>query len=331
MAAKKKIQINMLNDKKDLNIGFYEKMYMIRAAEKAIQKYYHENEMKTPMHMSMGSEAIAVGVCFALKETDQVFGTYRSHALYLAKTADIDDFFAEMYGKATALLKGKGGSMHLCAPNHGFMVTSAIVGTNIPVGIGAAFANRYLDNKKMTAVFFGDGAVDEGVFWESLNAACFMKIPVLFVYEDNGYAVHSPTTQRHGYPSMTEIVKKFNCLVKSSNSTDAEEIYNLVLTALDEISKTGRPAFLHLKYYRYLEHVGIAEDFKAGYRDRDEFEEWKRRDPVVLQRNKLIKIGFSENEILRIEKEIDDRVGQSIANAKRAPFADGAELHRELY
>ncbi|MCX5699137.1 MAG: thiamine pyrophosphate-dependent dehydrogenase E1 component subunit alpha [Candidatus Omnitrophica bacterium] len=320
-----------MNAKKDLNVSFYKKMYMIRVSEEQIQKHYHEDEMKTPTHMSMGAEAIAVGVCSALKETDQVFGTYRSHALYLAKTADIDDFFAEMYGKATALLKGKGGSMHLCAPRYGFMITSAIVASNIPVGVGAAFANKYLDNQKMVVVFFGDGAVDEGAFWESLNAACLMKIPILFIYEDNGYAVHSSTTQRHGYLSITEIVKKFNCLVKSSYTTDVEEIYDLTLNSLSEINKTEQPAFLHLKYYRYLEHVGVFEDFKVGYRDRAEFEKWKMRDPVILQRDKLIKLGFSENELLHIEKEINDKISQCIANAKRAPFADETELHKELY
>lgn len=322
---------NKRHMKKNISLELYRKMYLIRAAEEQIQRYYHEDEMKTPMHMSMGEEAIAVGVCSALKAIDQVFGTYRSHALYLAKTGDTDDFFAEMYGKATALLKGKGGSMHLCAPHHGFMATSAIVGTNIPVAVGAAFANKYFINKKMTAVFFGDGAVDEGVFWESLNAACLMKVPVLFIYEDNGYAVHSPTTQRHGYRSITEIIQKFNCLVKASDTTDVEEIYDLALESLNEIKKTGQPAFLHLKYYRYLEHVGVFEDFKAGYRDRTEFEEWKRQDPVISQRNKLIKSGFPENEILHIEKEIDEQIGRGIANAKNAPFADETELYRELY
>ena len=311
--------------------GLYRKLYLIRMAEEKIIQYYPEDQMKTPMHMSMGEEAIAVGVCSALKETDQVFGTYRSHALYLAKTQDTDDFFAEIYGKDAALLKGKGGSMHLSAPQHGFMLTSAIVASNIPVAVGAAFANKRLGNKKVVAVFFGDGAVDQGVFWESLNVSCLMKIPILFVYEDNGYAVHSPVTQRHGYYSIAEIIKKFNCLVEVSDTTDVEEMYNLVLESLRQIEKTGQPCFLHLKYYRYLEHVGIFEDFNAGYRLRTEFEDWKKRDPVLSYRNKLLKSGFREDEITGIEKEIAGKIDRSIIRAQGAVFPDKSELHKDLY
>lgn len=317
--------------RKDLNIELYRKMYLIRTAERGICDKYSEDGMKTPMHMSMGEEAIAAGVVLALKEIDQIFGTYRSHAIYLAKTGDSDDFFAELYGRSTALLKGRGGSMHLCAPKHGFMGTSAIVASSIPVAVGSAFANKCFNNKKIVAVFFGDGAVDEGVFWESLNCACLMKIPILFVYEDNGYAVHSPVSQRHGYNSITKIIEGFNCLVRSTDTTDVEEIYNLTSECLEELRKNSRPVFLHLKYYRYCEHVGIAEDFNAGYRLKAEFEEWKKRDPLLLQRNKLINLGFSEDEINKIEKEINLQIEGSIKRAQNAPFPDKNDLHKELY
>jgi len=317
--------------KKNLKTELYRKLYLIRSSEENVIRHYPQDQMKTPMHMSMGEEAIAAGVCSALGNEGQVFGTYRSHAIYLAKTEDSDDFFAEIYGKASALLKGKGGSMHLSAPKHGFMLTSAIVASNIPVAVGAAFANKRQDNKKAVAVFFGDGAVDEGVFWESLNSACLMKIPVLFAYEDNGYAVHSPVSERHGYSSITEVVKKFNCLVEESDTTDAEEIYNLTLDCLVRMKKTSQPCFLHLKYYRYLEHVGIFEDFKAGYRSKYEFEEWKKRDPVLTYRNKLLESGFKESEIIAIEKEINVKIERSIIKAQEAAFPDKAELHTNLY
>jgi len=317
--------------RKDLNIELYRKMCLIRTAEQRICDKYSEDGMKTPMHMSMGEEAIAAGVVLALKEIDQIFGTYRSHAIYLAKTGDSDDFFAELYGRSTALLKGRGGSMHLCAPKYGFMGTSAIVASSIPVAVGSAFANKCLNNKKIVAVFFGDGAVDEGGFWESLNCACLMKTPILLVYEDNGYAVHSPVSQRHGYNSITKIIEGFDCLVRSTDTTDVEEIYNLTSECLEELRKASRPVFLHLKYYRYCEHVGVAEDFNAGYRLKAEFEEWKKRDPLLLQRNKLINLNFSEDEINKIEKEINLRIEGSIKRAQNAPFPDKKELYKELY
>ena len=313
----------------ELNLDIYKKLYLIRRAEEKIRENYADNEMKTPMHMSMGEEAIAVGVCQALDAEDQVFGTYRSHAVYLAKTLNTDDFFAEMYGKDTALLKGKGGSMHMCAPDSGFMGTSAIVASIIPVAVGAAFANKQKGNGKLVAVFFGDGAIDEGDFWESLNVACLMKLPILFVCEDNGLAVHTATSKRHGYTAIADIVAKFNCNVLKENTTDTEVIYELTRKAIRLIRTTQMPCLMHLRYYRYLEHVGINEDFGAGYRSREEFEEWYKKDPVNLQREKtILKYGVREEEVIRIEREIDNQVENSVRLAKEAPFAEVSELYK---
>ena len=315
----------------ELNLELYKKIYLSRKTEEKIQEHYNEDEMKTPMHMSMGEEAIAVGVCHSLKEEDQIFGTYRSHAIYLAKTRDTDNFFAEMYGKGTSIQKGKSGSMHLCAPELGFMGSSAIVGSIIPIAVGAAFANKRKDNNKLVAVFFGDGATDEGVFWESLNVACLMKLPILFVCEDNGLAVHTPISKRHGYTSITDIVSKFNCNVLKENTTDIEVIYELTRKSIKLIKTTQMPCFMELKYYRYLEHVGINEDFNAGYRSKDEFEEWYEKDPVNLQRKKLLELGYSEAEIQKMERGIDAQIERSIKLAQNAPFSDRSELYKEIY
>jgi len=316
-------------DRKKLNIELYRKIFLIREAEGAIRKYYHEDVMKTPMHMSTGEEAICAGVCQALAPSDQVLGTYRSHGLYLAKTGETDRFFAEMYGKATGMAKGKGGSMHLTAPVDGMICTSAIVATTIPVAIGAAFANKCRDNGRLVAVFFGDGAVDEGAFWESLNAACSMKLPVLFVCEDNGYAVHSPVTQRHGYESIADIAERFNCDVFRADTTDAEPIVELTRQAAASIRVNMRPAFLHLKYYRYLEHVGVNEDFNQGYRTRDEYEPWAKIDPIKIMRLKLPQ-WLSEAEIATIEQSIRVQVSESVRKAIAAPYSAPAELYEDV-
>lgn len=304
-----------------LSIELYKKLYLIRASEEKIIEYYFEDQMKTPMHMSMGEEAIVVGVCDAIGDSGQVFGTYRSHGLFLAKTGDVKDFFAEMYGKETALLKGKGGSMHLCSPEHGFMGTSAIVGSVIPVAIGAAFANKQKDSGKITAVFFGDGAIDEGVFWESINLASLMKLPILFVCEDNGYAVHTPKSARHGYENICDVVGNFNCSVIRCDSTDVERISEITKEAIKKAQTEQKPCFLHLKYYRYLEHVGVCEDFDADYRPRKEYEEWKKNDPIKLQRNRLKDSGIEETEIKAIECKIRETIDASINEAQKAGFA----------
>lgn len=315
----------------ELNVELYKKMYLIRKTEEKIREHYYDDEMKTPMHMSMGEEAIAVGVCHSLKPIDQIFGTYRSHAIYLTKTEDTDNFFAEMYGKDTSLQKGKGGSMHLCAPELGFMGTSAIVGSIIPVAVGAAFANKRNGDGKIVAVFFGDGATDEGVFWESLNVACLMKLPILFVCEDNGLAVHTPKSLRHGHNSITDVVSQFNCHVFKEKTTDVEVISELTCNAMRLLKKKQQPCFLHLKYYRYLEHVGINEDFDAGYRSRDEFEEWYKTDPVNLQRKKLLELGYNDADIQKMERNIDGQIEKSVELAQKAPFPDRSELYKEIY
>jgi len=314
-----------------LNFDLYKKLYLIRSAEKSIQKYYFENEMRTPMHMSMGEEAIVAGICLALGKDSQVFGTYRSHGLYLAKTGETDKFFAEMYGKETGGAKGKAGSMHLSLPEMGMMGTSAIVAGVISVAVGASFANKRKKNNKTTAVFFGDGAIDEGSFWESLNIACLMQLPVLFVCEDNGFAVHTPNTLRHGYKSIADIVSKFDCNVLKTETTDAETIYNLAKKAIGLIKKNKRPCFLYAKYYRYLEHVGVNEDFSAGYRSKKEFEKWQKKDPIDLQRKKLLNLGVTEEKVKELEKVIDGQIENSIKSAKQAPFAEVAEAYKDVF
>lgn len=314
-----------------LNLNLYKKMYLIKRAEEKIREHYSEDEMKTPMHMSLGGEAISAGVCGALQKKDQVFGTYRSHALYLAKTGDTNKFFAEMYGRSTGGAKGKAGSMHLSYPEKGMMQSSAVVASNIPVAVGAAFANKKKKKGIMTAVFFGDGATEEGNFWESLNAACLMKLPVLLVCEDNGLSMHTPKEKRQGFRSITAIVSKFNCNVFEASTPDAEKIYQLAKRAVGAAKRTHKPSFLRLKYYRYLEHVGVNEDFEAGYRPRKEFERWLNKDPLTLQRKKLLDSGVAESFLQRIEKAIGRQIEKSLTSAYNASFAEREETYKDVY
>ena len=315
----------------DLNLELYKKVYLIRKAEEKIQEHYMEDEMKTPMHMSMGEEAIVAGVCQALNVEDQIFGTYRSHGIYLAKTGETDRFFAELYGKETGMAKGKAGSMHLSAPSSNLLGTSAVVATTIPVAVGASFVNKQKNNGRLVAVFFGDGALDEGSFWEGLNFACLKGLPIIFVCEDNGLAIHSPASDRQGYKSISDIVSKFKCNVFKEETTDPQVIYKLTCNAIQLQRNTHKPCFLHLKYYRYLEHVGINQDFKFGYRSEEEFKRWYEVDPVNLQRKKLLENAYSEKKIKKLERKIDKQIDNSVKLAQKAPFPDGSELFRGVY
>lgn len=321
----------MMIDRAKLNVELYKKVFLIRESEKTIVDNYSTDEMKTPMHMSMGGEAIVAGVCLALGKESQAYGTYRSHGLYLAKTGETDKFFAEMYGKETGVVKGKGGSMHLLSIENNLLGVSAIVASTIPLALGSAFANLFNKQKKVVAVFFGDGAVDEGVFWESMNIASLFKLPLLFVCEDNDLAVHTAGHLRHGYKSIDKIVSKFNCNVFKSDSTDAEVIYTITKKAINAIHEDRKPAFLHLKYYRYLEHVGVFEDFNAGYRDRSVFETWLKKDPVKKLRQKLSKLGIKEAEIESIEQVIKTQVQNSLLKAQHDKFPSKKELIKNVF
>lgn len=315
-----------------LNIELYRTLYLIRSAEAGIRKYYYEDDMKTPMHMSMGEEAVVAGVCRALGQDAQAFGSYRSHALYLTKTGDTDGFFAEMYGKVTGPSRGKAGSMHMSSPDHGLMCCAAVVASTIPLAVGTAFANKVRKTGRLTAAFFGDGAMDAGVFWESLNSACLMGLPVAFVCEDNDLAVHTSRRHRQGFSSAIDVASRFDCAVFESDSTDVEEIHRVAAQAALEMHRRSRPAFLRFKWYRYLEHVGVNEDFDAGYRSRDEYLEWLRLDPVALQRAKLVREGWMpEHGIQEIERAIDEQVERSIQAAKAAPFSGKDDLYAGLF
>ncbi|MFQ5513767.1 MAG: thiamine pyrophosphate-dependent dehydrogenase E1 component subunit alpha [Myxococcota bacterium] len=311
----------------------YRRLYLIRRAEETIQAHYAEDEMKTPVHLSIGQEAIPVGVCAALEARDRIFATYRSHAVYLARTLDTDGFFAELYGRATGAGGGKAGSMHLAAPEHGLIATSAVVGTTIPLALGSALAAQHLGTGARVAVFFGDGAVDEGVFWESLNFACLRRLPVLFVCEDNGLAIHSPARTRHGYESLARVVSSFRCQVRESDTADALEIAELTREVLHVQAETGQPTLLHLHCYRFVEHVGPAEDrsFELAYRDREEFEAWKRRDPLTVLRARLCSEGIDEATLSQLEQQVEAQLRASRERARQAPFPPPPALCEDVY
>ena len=302
------------------SVDLYKKLYTIRCSEQCIIREYDKDEMKTPMHMSVGQEFISVGVISALDKDDQIVTSYRTHAAYLAKTDDVEGFFAEMYGKKTGVLGGKAGSMHLCNPDKGYPVSTAIVASGIPVACGMAYANKIQNNGRIVAVFFGDGAIDEGNFWESLNIACVMQLPILFVNEDNGLAVHTSKEQRHGYLDIRNIVKDFRCQVFTVDDNEVETVYKRTKESIESIRLKERPSFLYVNCYRYLEHVGVKEDFDAGYRKKNEW--WYHNDCLKLQEEKVRGV-----DLISIKQSINDRVEAAIAKAKTDEFPDLEELY----
>jgi len=305
----------------------YRQLYRIRRVEEEVARVYPTDCIKSPVHLSIGQEAASVGVCEALQPDDRVFGTYRGHALYMAKRGDLKKMVAELYGKDTGCTRGKGGSMHLIEPSAGLMGTSAVVGTTIPHAVGFAQALRMQKSRAVVAVFFGDGAMEEGVFHESLSFAVLKKLPVLFVCENNFYAIHAPLSHRQTPIGMCERVAVHGVPAVCVDDGDVERIYQEARLAITRMRESGEgPWFLECHAYRWREHVGPNEDFHAGYRTRDEMQPWLDSDPVV-------RIGARLDDAVRkrIGAEVEAEVAEAFAFAEASPFPYPDELYTDVY
>ncbi len=229
----------------------------IRTIEETLAAHYPEGQMRTPTHFSIGQEAVAVGVCSALRPDDVVTASHRCHAAYLAKGGNLDAMVAELYGKATGCCGGWGGSVHLCDPRVGFLGAAPLLGQMIPVAVGAAWAFKLQKSDRVAVTFFGDGAVEEGIWYESLNFAAVHKLPVLFVCENNGLSTHTPLGARQPYGGHNDapIAAMLGAYARIG-ATSLEDIAGEARTILRELRGGTRPAYLQCETFRYREHVG---------------------------------------------------------------------------
>jgi TPP-dependent pyruvate/acetoin dehydrogenase alpha subunit len=304
----------------------YRSLRQIRRAEEEIARIYPSDKIKSPVHLSIGQEAVAVGVCDVLGPDDVVSPTYRGHAAYLAKGASLRGLFAELYGKATGVARGKGGSMHLIDMSHNVLGASAVVGTTIPLAVGFALAFKRTQSPRVVVAFFGDGATEEGVFTESLNFAALHKLPILFVCENNFYAIHTPVTRRWATQRLCERVETYGIPARCIEDGDVLKLREETAAAVAALRRGEGPAFIECRTYRWLEHVGPNEDFDAGYRASDEREPW-------LQSDQLIKIGalIAAERRSAIDQEIEDDIKEAIAFAEASPFPEIGALYDNVF
>ena len=264
-------------------------MLRIRRIEEAIALRYKEQKMRTPVHLSIGQEAVAVAVGRQLQQDDLVVSTHRAHAHYLAKGGSLKAMIAEIYGKVTGCCRGRGGSMHLVDKSAGFMGSTAIVGNTIPIGVGLGLSLQLSGKKNVSCIFVGDGAVEEGVFFESLNFAVLKNLPVLFICENNRYSVYSPFEKRQPKSrNIFEVAKAMGARTFHGDGYDLFESYEIVSSALESIRQNSGVHFLEFETYRWLEHCGPNYDNDIGYRTEAEFLAWKKRDPIEYIGNYLI-------------------------------------------
>lgn len=311
---------------KKLVENFYRSFFKIRMVEEEIASIYPTDKIKSPVHLSIGQEAVSVGICEALLVDDVIFATYRGHAAYLAKGGDLNKMIAELYGKITGCAKGKGGSMHLIDIEKGVMGTSAIVGTTIPLAVGYAYALKFKRSNSIVVSFFGDGAVDEGVFYESLNFAALKKLPILFVCENNLYAIYSHHLKRHHSDNIFKRAKTCGMPAERISSGDIFEIYEIADKYIMRMRNGFGPAFLEIDTSRWKEHVGPMDDLCLGYRDRAEISGWQDKD----QLKKLREMLSSETRKV-IEADIYNEIKEAFRFAEDSRFPNKKSLYEDVF
>jgi TPP-dependent pyruvate/acetoin dehydrogenase alpha subunit len=304
----------------------YRSLYRIRRVEEEVARVYSTDKIKSPVHLSIGQEAVSVGVCDVLRPDDVVFGTYRGHALYLAKGGDLPAMIAELYGKLTGCTRGKGGSMHLIDTECGVMGTSAVVGTTIANAAGYAYALKLRRSDAVVVSFFGDGATDEGVFAETLNFAVLKQLPVLFVCENNGYAIHTAQAKRQGLPDICARARAYGMPAERLDGNDVFKLRDKADDAVAKLRSGEGPQFIEAMTYRWREHVGPGQDYHLAYRDKSECEKWEATDAVRAVAGQL-----SVGERAVIEASVEREIAEAFAFAESSPFPSPAELMTDIF
>ncbi|MEE9615139.1 MAG: thiamine pyrophosphate-dependent dehydrogenase E1 component subunit alpha [Thermodesulfobacteriota bacterium] len=317
---------------KETLVGLYETMLRIRMFEEKVVELYPAQEMKTPVHLYIGQEAIAAGVCLNLVKDDYLLSNHRGHGHCIAKGTDMGVMMAEFYGKAGGCSGGKGGSMHLVDPENSIPGNSAIVGGGIPMAVGAALASQIKGLKSVAVTFFGDGAVDEGVFHESMSFASLKKLPVVFVCENNLYATNSHITARHPTGDIAGSAGAYGVPGVCVDGNDPEAVYECSKEAVERARKGTGPSLIEARTYRWKGHVGPDADFEKGCRPEEELREWMEKCPVKRFRERLLTSGvMSAEEMDGLRSAVAEEVDKAVSFSDKSPWPDTAELTRGLY
>ncbi len=299
----------------------YRMMYLIRRAEEMLMAEYHPaDQMRCPIHFCVGQEAMPAAIAQVLRPADVLMSHYRSHGYYLAKGAPLDAMVGEFYGKATGSNSGVAGSMELASHECSFY-SGAIVGGSLLIPLGSAFAQKYRGIDDISVSVIGDGSFDEGVTYESFNLAVLHKLPLLVICENNRYAAHTPVEKRLSTPMLAERARAFGLPTEQLDGNDAELLLETLQRVIPEIRTGKGPRFLEIETYRHCAHVGPKSDDELNYRRAGELDQWKKRDPVLMLRERLAGAGGT-NEIAREEAAAEAQINAAIAAAKRAEFPD---------
>jgi TPP-dependent pyruvate/acetoin dehydrogenase alpha subunit len=298
----------------------------IRRVEEEILRLYPTDKIKSPVHLSIGQEAVSVAVCDQLSRDDVLFATYRGHAAYLAKGGNMPAMWAELYGKATGCGRGKAGSMHLVDTAVNMMGTSAIVASSIPNAVGCALAVKMRGENRIVACFFGDGAADEGVTQESINFAALRRLPILFVCENNEYAIYSHVSTRLAGYGLCERYRALGMVCEQEDSGDFLAMHEIAGRGIADVRQGLGPRFIEIKTARWRDHVGPDEDRHHGYRCDAQLNKEIAGDQVARIARMLT------DEIRRdVEAGVEREIAAAIAFAEASPFPDDEEIFDHVF
>ena len=312
--------------------AMYLTMLKIRKFEERVAELVSQKEIICPCHLYIGQEAVATGVCPALRRDDYVFSTHRSHGHYIAKGGDIKALMAELYGRVTGCSRGRGGSMHLASPDVGLFGSSAIVAGTIPLAVGAALASFMQKRDAVSVAFFGDGAVSEGVWYESLNFASLKKLPVIFICENNLYSTHMPISACLAETNIYKKAEAFNIPGIRVNGNDVIEVFKEASKAIEDARHGKGPTLIECLTYRWRGHVGPSDDLDKGLRSKEELDYWMNRCPIKMFEEFLFKQDIlSESEKIRIHAGIEKEIEEAVVFAKESPYPAPGELLNNVF
>ncbi len=309
----------------------YRSMLRIRLFEERVADLVESGEIKTPCHLYIGQEAIAVGVCAALNPDDYLWGGHRSHGHYLAKGGDLRSMMAEIYGKSSGCSKGRGGSMHVVAPEVGIMGTVPLVAATIPLAVGAGLAAKLRGSLQVSVSFFGDGATEEGHFHESVNLAAVYRLPVLFICENNFYASHMQLHERRAADNIWKTGEAHGIPGIQLDGNDVAAVYNATQMAVDRARAGAGPTLIEGRTYRWRGHVGPAWDMDVGVKRNDELKDWLPKDPVARVRTHLLERGVKQEDFPAIEGGIREEIEAAVKFSRDSPAPDVSELKEHVY
>jgi len=310
-------------------------MLKIRLCEESLVEPILKGKIKTPCHLYTGEEAIATGVCAALDKNDYIFGNHRSHGHYIAKGGNLKQLIAEIYCKETGCSRGRGGSMHVVAPEVGFLGAAPIVAGTISLAVGAALASKIRGDKRVSVSFFGDGATGEGVFYESLNFAALKKLPIIFACENNFYSTHMPLRECRFKDNIYESGIPFGVPGYKIDGNNVLEVYEVTKKAVEMCRRGEGPVLLEFVTYRLRGHVGPDDNIQGLHTDirpKEEVEEWRKKDPLEIFKAFLLKKQvLTKDEIDKIKFEIESEVKEAHLFAQRSPYPNEKELCKYVF